>query len=519
MIATRFFALGGMQEIGKTTLVFEHDDEIIVVDAGIKFVSTAETGVEGLIPDYEYLTKNQHKIVALFITHGHEDHIGGIPYLLQFTSLHTIYAPLAAIELIQDRLKEFKITKKLTFKPITDAEVIRSKHFTIDFYTTQHSIPDSYGIRVKTINGTIVDTGDFRFDYTPIGNLTDFKRMEQIAKEGVDILISDSTNALSPQHSPTEQMIIANIESFLVSAEGKVVFTTFASNLNRVKIITDLAIKHNRKIFPVGRSMTKAISIWSRLKYLQIPPQMLVDKKDLGKHQDKELVIISTGSQGEENAALSKMSIGKHPQVTLKNKDIVIFSSSAIPGNKVKIELLINSLYKLGVEVKENRVDGLIHTSGHAYKDEHVKTFQIFKPKYFIPYHGAYRQSAVHGYTAVENGVNKNNVFVIANGEVVEMLNHTVRVTSEKIDYGPIYIDSNMAIKDNSEVIKMREWLGVNGFINVVVIINKLKNEIVGRTRIVSRGAIYVKKSNEIMNEVQRLAHGAILHTIKNKKE
>lgn len=331
-------------------------------------------------------------------------------------------------------------------------------------------------------------------------------------------MISDSTNAMTPDESPTEQKIIADIEKCIVDAKGKVIFTTFASNVTRVKIIIELAIKHGRKVVAFGRSMIRAIDMALALKYIEVPSGVIIDKKEVGKYEDKELLILSTGSQGEELAALSKMAEGKHPHIMLKNNDVVVFSSSAIPGNKVKVELLINGLYKVGAEVKENKVDGMLHTSGHAYKGEHATIFGITKPKYFIPYHGAYRQSAVHTYSAILAGVKKENNIIISNGQVVELKDHVATLTSEKIDVGPIYIDSNMAVQGNSEVIKERENLGVNGFVNVIVTIDKNKREIIGRTRVISRGAIYVKDSRDLMNEVQRLAHGGILHTIKNNK-
>lgn len=518
MQSTRFLALGGMLEIGKTCLVVEHEDEIVIIDAGIRFVNAIETGVEGMIPDYTYLKERQDKIKGLFISHGHEDHIGGIPYLLQAVNVETIYAPKIAISFIKEKLKEFKLATRPEFVEINADSVFAFDKLSVDFWTSQHSIPDSFGIRVKTPNGNIFDTGDFRFDYTPIGNLTDFTKLEQMQKEGITLMISDSTNSMTPSHSPTEQKIIEDIEKIVAETQGKVIFTTFASNVSRVKIIIDLAIKYGRKVVPFGRSMVKVVDIATSQKYINVPAGTIIDKKEVGKYADKELLILSTGSQGEELAALSKMSEGKHPHISLKDKDVVIFSSSAIPGNKVKVELLINSLYKVGAEVKENRVDGNLHTSGHAYKEEHATIFEKAKPKYFIPYHGAYRQSAVHTYSAILAGVPKENNFIIGNGQVVELLNGEVRVTKETIDAGPIYIDSNQAVQGNTEVIKEREKLGVNGFVNVIVTINKAKGEIVGRTRVISRGAIYVKESKDLMNEVQRLAHGGILHTIKNNK-
>lgn len=519
MQSTKFFALGGMQEIGKTTMVVEHDDEIAIIDAGIKFTNSMETGVDGIIPDYSYLKENQDKITGIFITHGHEDHIGGIPYLISQVKIPKIHAPLFAIELIKERLKDKKIKTNVQFEEITKDSVFKFKHLQVDFWTSQHSIPDSFGIRVKTPNGNIMDTGDFRFDYTPIGNLTDFTKLEEWAKEGIDIMISDSTNSMSLDHSPTEKNILIDIEKVIQETNGKVIFTTFASNMNRVKAVIDLAVKHKRRVCAFGRSMIKVIDIAKRMKFIEVPESTFVDKRDISSLDDKEVLILSTGSQGEEMANLSRVAQGKQNWVTLKNTDVIIFSSSAIPGNHMKIELLINQLTKLGADIKENKIDGIFHTSGHAYKEEHEKIFSVVKPKYFVPYHGAYRQSAVHGYTAVEQNVGKDNIFIIANGDVLELKDHVVTKSKEFIDPGPIYIDSGVATRATSEVINTREQLGSNGFINIVVTIDKKKNEIIGRTRVISRGALYVRESTDVIQEIQKMSHGAILYTIKNNPQ
>lgn len=516
MQPTRLFALGGMQEIGKTTIVVEHENEIVIIDAGIKFANSSETGIEGIIPDYTYLKENEKKIKGLFITHGHEDHIGGIPYLIRQVKFDKIYAPAVAIELIKTRLSNMKIKTNVEFVEITTEEIFKFDKIKVDFWTSQHSIPDSFGIRVTTPNGSIFDTGDFRFDYTPIGNMTDFSQLEKFGKEGVSIFISDSTNSMSNEHSPTEQVIIKDIEECIVNTEGKVVFTTFASNINRIKVAIDLAVKHNRKVCAFGKSMLNGIKVAQKYKFIDVPDKAFIDKREVAKMPPKNVLILSTGSQGEELAALSKMAYDEHPHVKLGHKDVVIFSSSAIPGNRMKIELLINQIYKIGAEAKENKVDGILHTSGHAYKDEHRKIFDILKPKFFVPYHGAYRQSAVHGHTAHVSGVKEENIFIVDNGQVIELLNGNARVIKETIDPGPIYIDSYAATRETGKVIEMRAKLAENGFVEVIVTIDRQKNEIVGKTKIVSRGAIYVKNSAEEMENIQRLAHGSILYVIKN---
>lgn len=519
MSKTKFFGLGGMQEIGKAGFLLEHEDEIVIIDNGIKFTNSMETGVQAIIPDYQYLAKNQGKIQGLFITHGHEDHMGGIAYLLQQVKLEKIYAPKIAIQFIMNRLEEFKIKNMPEFIEITNDLDVKTKHFRIDSWTTQHSVPDAFGIRVKTPNGTVFYTGDYRFDYTPLGNMTDFDKLKQIGDEGLTVLLSDSTNAFSQHHSPTESNIHKDLTKFTKETKGKVIITTFASQLVRIQSLIKMAEEMKRKVIPMGRSMVNNIESARKLGYIDVADSTFIDKKDLGKYPDNEIMILTTGSQGEERAGLARMAMGKHAQVKLKKGDTVIFSSSPIPGNRMKIELLINQLYKTGVDIKEHRIDGMLHVSGHAYKDEHIKTFELARPKYFVPFHGSYRMSAVHGITAMQTGVKKENIHIPTNGNVMYLDKGELIITDEWEEVGPVYIDSNNASSSNGPVIKQRAELGENGFINVVVGIDKEKNNILGRTRIISRGAVYSKNSKELLDEVQRLAHGSILHTIKNNKD
>ena len=516
MQRTKFFGLGGMREIGKAGFIIEHEDEIIMVDNGIKFTNSAEIGVQAIIADYSYLAKNQNKIYGLFITHGHEDHMGGVPYLLKQVNVKKIYAPNIAIAFIKDKLEKHKIKNEVEFIEITKDLIVKTKHFTIDTWTAQHSVPDAFGIRVNTPNGSIFYTGDFRFDYTPLGNMTDFTKLEQMGKENMTVLLSDSTNAFSQDHSPTEKNILKDLEKFTIEAKGKVIITTFASQLTRIQSLIEMASKNKRKVVALGRSMIKNIEFAKKLKYIKVDDSTFIDKKNISKYPDNELFVITTGSQGEEKAALSRMAAGKHSQIKLKKDDVVIFSSSPIPGNRIKIELLVNQLYKHGVDIKEHRIDGMLHVSGHAYKDEHIKIFNITKPKYFLPFHGSYRMSAVHGVTAAQTGIKKENIHIPKNGKVMYLENEKLIITNETEEVGPIYIDSNTISLTNGPIIKKREELGKNGFVNIVVVINKKNNNIVGRTRIISRGAIFTKTSKELLNEVQKMAHGTILHTIKN---
>ncbi|MCV3733537.1 ribonuclease J [Mycoplasma enhydrae] len=519
MKPTKIFGLGGMQEIGKSTLIIEYDKHIFIIDTGIKFCDTFVTGINGSIPDFSYLAENQDKIEGLFITHGHEDHIGGVPYLVQQVDIKRIYAPRIAIQYLKLKFADMKIKTNVEFIEIHKDLVVNFDDCSVDWWTAQHSIPDAFGVRVKTPNGSLMMTGDFRFDYTPIGNLTDFSKLKQMGDEGLDVLFSDSTNSMRPNHSPSESDILKDIKKYMLEAERKIIVTAFASNLTRIKAIIELGATLGKKVIPFGRSMVDNVDIGRRLGYINAPDEVFIDKKNMSKYNENELLILTTGSQGEEMAGLAKMSFGKHPNVTIKPKDTIIFSSSPIPGNRSKCELLVNRLYKLGAIIRENGVDGYLHTSGHAYKDEHLKIFELTRPKYFIPYHGEYRMSVVHGYTAIESGLEPNNVIVANLGDVYYLQNHKISLAEEKVYFGPVFIDGNVLSKTNSQIMKERMELGQNGFINVIVAINKEKKIILGKPRIISRGAFFVKNSLHLVEEAKRLVHGAILYTIKNEKE
>lgn len=517
MNPTRIIPLGGVQEIGKATLLIEQDDHIFLIDAGIKFADTFTTGIKGIIPNYSYLNLPNKKVEALFITHGHEDHIGGVIYLVKQTKLKKIFAPKIAISYLKLKFEEHKITRKIEFFEIDKNDSYKfPKGVVVDFWTAQHSIPDAFGVRITTPHGKIMCTGDFRFDYTPIGNYTDFARLDEIGKQGLTVLLSDSTNAMRPFHSPSEKDILVDIKKHMENAKRKIIITAFASNLTRVKVIIELAAQLDKKIVTFGRSMIQGIKIGRKLGYIDVPSDIFIDKKQLSSIDDSKLVVLTTGSQGEQLAALSRMSYGKHPSIKISKGDTVIFSSSPIPGNRMVIELLINRLYKLGATIKENGTDGYLHTSGHAYRHEHDKIFQLTKPKYFIPYHGEYRMSIVHGQSGVENGVDPNNIIIPEAGRVYEMKDEVITPTNEMIDYGPIYIDGTSILNTNAALIKERAKLGTSGFVSTILTINKKTNSIIGKPQIISRGAFFVKNSTKLIEETKRIVHGSILHCIRN---
>lgn len=516
---TRFFGLGGFQEIGKSTAVIEHDDQIFIVDAGIQFANGSLTGIKGIIPDYQYLIDNEERIQGLFLTHGHEDHMGGIAYLVQNCNIKRIVAPSVGISYIKFKLDERKIKTNIEWIEIEKNLVLTFGDMKVDFWSAQHSIPDAYGIRFTNRNGSMFFTGDFRIDYTPIGSYPDFTKLEQIGQEDLTVLFSDSTNAMRPYHSPSEKDILKAIREYMEQAPKKIIITAFASNMSRISAIIKIAQEMNKKVVAFGRSMVNGINIARQLGYIDVDDSIFIDKKHVSKYDDNELLILTTGSQGEALAGLAKMAEGKHPQISIKHNDLIIFSSSPIPGNRIKIELLINDLYKLGANIKENKIDGYLHTSGHAYQEEHRKIFELTKPTYFFPYHGEFRMSVVHGRTAEKAGVNPDNIVIASHGEVYEMLDRKIFKTNDKIVSNPIYIDGEIASAKNTKLINEREQLGENGFVYISLLIDKEKADIVGRTKIITRGTLYVKSSTDIISDIRRIVHGLVLFTIKNSND
>ena len=518
--ATKFFGLGGFQEIGKSTCVIEHDDKLFIVDAGIQFANGSMTGIKGKIPDYTYLIENEQRIEGLFLTHGHEDHMGGIPYLAERCQIKRIVAPPVGIAYLKLKFDERKISKrKIEFIEINRNLILQYGDMKIDFWTAQHSIPDAFGIRFSNRNGSILFTGDFRIDYTPIGNIHDFEKLQKIGDEGLTVLFSDSTNAMRPFHSPSEKDILKDIRDYMEKAPKKIIVTAFASNMIRIGALIKVAAELNKKVVSFGRSMINGVNIARDLGHIDVDPTVFIDRKQVSKYDDNELLILTTGSQGEQMAALAKMAEGKHAQIHIKHNDLIIFSSSPIPGNRIKIELLINALYKLGADIKENRIDGYLHTSGHAYQEEHEKIFSLTRPKYFFPYHGEFRMSVAHGQTAIKSGVKPENVIIAAHGESYQMLDGQIIKSKRKINHGPVYIDGDVPSVANTKLIKEREILGENGFVHIIVVLDREKNDIVGRAKIITRGTLYVKSSTDVIIEIRRLVHGAILYKIKNTEK
>ena len=404
-IDTKVFALGGLNEIGKNMYCIEHDNELFIIDAGVKFAEEGLPGIDYVIPDYSYLKKNEKKIRGLMITHGHEDHIGGIPFLLQVVKIPFIYATPLASAMIKRKLDEKRLTNVTKIIQINDEYQIKSKYFNIGFFKTNHSIPESMGIIINSPNGRIVETGDFKFDLSPVGDVADYQKMSFLGETGVTLLMSDSTNSEVPTFSISEKKVANSVQEEFRKTEGRLIVATFASNVHRVQQIVEAAVKFNRKILVYGRSMENNIQVSRAMGYIKCPDRFFIKNDQAKKLPDNEILILCTGSQGEALAALSRIANGTHKYVKIKPGDTVVFSSNPIPGNAYSVNVVVNKLFRAGAKVLINTAFNNLHTSGHASQEEQKLMMLLTKPKYFFPVHGEYRMLKIHAALSQEVGV------------------------------------------------------------------------------------------------------------------
>lgn len=519
--ATKIFALGGLEEVGKNTYVIEQNNEIILIDAGVKFPDATMPGIEAVIPDYSYLKEHKTKIKAIFITHGHEDHIGGIPYLLkEIDTIPKIYAPKLASALIRYKLKDKSVKTKTKIEIIDNTSIIKTHNFTVNFFAVNHSIPDAFGVCVKTSNGTIVSTGDYKFDWTPLGHNADLEKMAQMGKDGTTLFLADSTNAEVSGYTMTETIVVKRISELFSKAKGRILISTFASNVHRIQQIIEVATKHQRKVIVQGRSLERIISVIRQMGHLKVRDDAFIKPDEAKRLPNNQVVILCTGSQGEPLAALSRIANREHRQIRIIPGDTVIFSSSAIPGNKLDVERVINKLTRLNAIVEENSPLNWLHTSGHASQEEQKLMLSLIKPKYFMPMHGDYRMLKTHKETAVSVGVKADNIFICANGDTIIMEKGQCHLSNKRINADPVYVDGG---KDMSEItttaiIRDRQILSKEGLIAIVVSIDSQNNKLLAPPTFISRGSFYVRDSAPLVAESIAIVTRAINDVLKSDK-
>ncbi len=498
---TSIFALGGLGEVGKNMYVIAHNEEIIIIDAGVMFPEDDLLGVDYVIQDITYLKQNENKIKGLFITHGHEDHIGGISFLLNSVNIPKIYASKISADLINKKLIDRNI-KYENIEIVTEETVIKTKYFMVEFVGTTHSIPESFALAIHTPNGVIFETGDFKFDLTPIGPMANIHKMAELGKKGVTLLLSDSTNALSSGFSKSESSVDEALNDIISKHYGRIIIATFASNIYRIKHIVETCRKNNRKIIIFGRSMETSIELAMNNGLIE-DKTIFIDNNEAKGLKKNEICILCTGTQGEPLAALSRIANGTHKQITLMPDDLVVFSSSPIPGNAASINKVINKLYLKGVKVFTNKTFNDVHTSGHAKEEELKWMLRIIKPKYFMPMHGEYRMLKRHTEIAVSCDIPKENTFICKNGDIINIKDGIVS-RGDTVKSGDIYVDGSRIGDVGSQIIKDRKLMSSDGILVTILNINTLTRKLLIKPNVTTRGFIMVNENPELINKIER---------------
>ncbi|MBL1208168.1 ribonuclease J [Geminocystis sp. GBBB08] len=457
--------LGGLHEIGKNTCIYEYEDEIILVDAGIGFPTDGMHGINVVLPDMTYLKENQHKIKGMIVTHGHEDHVGGIPYHLKQIDTPIIYGPRLAMSLLRDKLEETGLQDRTIIKTVLPREIVKiGKHFKVEFIRNTHSIADSFTLAIHTPIGVLIHTGDYKIDHTPVDNeYFDLHRLAELGQEGILCLLGDSTNSEVPGFTPSEKAVYPGLDRAFTQAKGRLMVTTFATSVHRVNILLDLALKHNRKVGIVGRSMLNVIAHARNLGYIKVPDNLFVPLRQLGSLPDNEVLILCTGSQGEKFAAMTRISRSEHRQVRVKAGDTIIFSANPIPGNTIPVVNTIDRLMMQGANVIYGKQAG-VHVSGHGCQEDQKLMLALTKPKFFIPVHGEHRMLVQHSKTAQSVGIPAENIVIIQNGDTIELTADSIR-KGDKVPSGIQLVDTSGVVHDN--VMEERQQLAEDGVITI----------------------------------------------------
>ncbi len=499
----KIIPLGGLEEIGKNITVFEYDNEIVLVDCGLEFPEDNMLGVDLVIPDVTYLERNKDKIKGLVITHGHEDHIGSIPYVLKQVDI-PIYATKLTVGLIKNKLEEHKLLRKTKLKIVEQGQTINFGKIKVEFIRSSHSIPDSVMLAIYTPVGTVLHTGDFKIDYTPIDDqLMDFGRIAEIGNQGVLALMSDSTNAERKGYTMSESSVGEVFDKLFLNCQKRIVVATFASNVHRVQQIVNSAVKYKRKVAVCGRSMINMIETARGLGYIKVPENVFIDIDMIKNYTDDQLVILTTGSQGEAMSALTRMASGDHRKVVITPNDKIIISATPIPGNEKLVSKVIDDLMKIGAEVVYSSLEA-IHVSGHACQEEQKLIFSLVRPKYFIPIHGEYRQLIAHSETAKKMGIPSENIFMMKNGRVLELNENEAKLTTS-VPCGKILVDGLGVGDVGNIVLRDRQHLSQDGLIIIVMTMDSGSGEIVSGPDVISRGFVYVRESENLMDDVKRV--------------
>ncbi len=514
----KIYALGGLGEVGKNTYCIESVNDLIILDAGVKFPEDDLVGVDYVIPNYQHLKDNQNKIRALFITHGHEDHIGGIPFLVKSVKIPVIYAPKLACALIKQKLEDQKIKEKVKLVEYDQDSVITAGCFKVSFIRVTHSIPDSFGICVDTPEGRIVDTGDFKLDLTPVGPDFELHKMSRLGQEGVDLLLADSTNAEKEGWTPSEKNVLDSINEIFDKAPSRLIISTFSSNISRIQQIVDCTIKHNRKIVIVGRSMINTVDIALRFGYIKIPSAMIRDVDTMGDLKESETVILCTGSQGEPMAALSRIANGSFRGLRILPGDTVVFSSSPIPGNGASISKIVNQLTRQGANVITNSVFVDLHSSGHPSRQELRMNLKLYNPKYFMPAHGEYHMLKLHGDIAKSLGIPSENIFIMGNGDTLLLKDHKI-VDGDRVTAEDVFIDGYDVNGVSTAVIRDRKILQDDGMVSVMLVIDSKQSKLMCDPKVTTVGFVsYGKYEDHLTRHASMYLQEALNELFHSKK-